>query len=254
MVKREELHDYLTRLFNVALFPDFCENGCQVEGVEEIHSIAVAVSASLKVIEAAAAAQVQALLVHHGLFWNRDSYSVVGVKQAKLKLLLTHGISLFAYHLPLDAHREYGNNWKAAQDLGWKELEPFGAGENKKAEKIGVKGRFSPMPFALFREQLEQYYAHPSYVAAGGQERVQSAALVSGGAHKWLIEAAGEKVDCFVTGSFDEPIWHQAFEEKINFLALGHAATEEVGPKALGEHLQKKFNLSCRFIREENPF
>lgn len=251
MITLQEICRYLDELLSADTFGDSCPNGLQVEGRREVRSIATAVSASLRTIEAATEKKVDLLLVHHGIFWNKDSYVILGVKCKKIKLLLDQQISLVAYHLPLDAHQQFGNNWRAAMDLGWTDLRPFcfinGA-------PIGVQGRVANLPTEQFQRSLEKYYNHPAHAAVGGKSRIQSAALVSGGAHRSLLDAVKSGVDAFVTGSFDEPNWHQAFEEKINFYALGHSATEIIGPKALGEHLRDKFGLRCEFIEDANPF
>lgn len=251
MLSLQDLCEYLDALLQPALFSDGCPNGLQVEGKREIRKIATGVTASLATIEAAIEAHSDALIVHHGLFWNRDSYTITGSKQKKLKLLLENDISLLAYHLPLDAHRDYGNNWRAAKDLGWEDLEPFGRYGNL---SIGVKGTFKPQDRKAFIESLESYYGHTAHCALGGKEIVSRSALVSGGAYKTVLEAAAEGIDCFITGNFDEPAWHMAFEEKINFCALGHSNTEKVGPKSLGEHLQEHFGVPCQFLDCENPF
>lgn len=251
MITLQELCRHLDNILQPELYSDFCTNGLQVEGNSNIVTMATAVSASLATIELAVQAGVQVLIVHHGLFWNRDSYQILGSKREKLRLLLAHNISLIAYHLPLDAHQLYGNNWKAAQDLGWKDLRPFGMSQRM---AIGVAGDFEPMSSQQFLEQLEHYYGHTAHTALGGKAMVSSAALISGGAHKHIMDAAAEEIDCFVTGSFDEPVWHQAFEEKINFFALGHSNTEKIGPKALAAHLESHFGRPCRFLDIENPF
>lgn len=251
MLKLKELSSYLDVLLPLNGISDACPNGLQVEGEGEIRSIATAVSASLTTIEAAVRLGADALIVHHGIFWNRDSYVIEGSKCKKIQLLLKHGISLFAYHLPLDRHPEIGNNWKAAKDMGWIDLEPFGFFDGV---PIGVKGKVPPSNRELFRKALEIYYKHPAASACGGVELINTAALVSGGAHKTIIEAAQQGIDAYITGSFDEPVWHQAFEEKINFYALGHSATERIGVMALASKLEETLHLPCNFIDIENPF
>lgn len=250
-VTLKELQRYLDGLLQGVPIQDYCVNGLQVEGGDKIERMATAVSASLATIESAVEKKVQALLVHHGLFWSGDNYAITGVKRSKLNLLLKNEISLLAYHLPLDLNQHFGNNWKAARDLGWIDLQPFG---KFNGIPIGVKGRFSPLSREALQGTLEKYYQHPAHCALGGKEIVQSAALISGGAYKSMQEAINEDIDCFITGNFDEPVWHQAIEGQINFFALGHSATERVGPKALGEHLQSHFNLPCEFIDIYNPF
>jgi dinuclear metal center YbgI/SA1388 family protein len=251
MITLQDLCTHLDALLQPALFSDGCPNGLQVEGKESITKLATAVSASLATIEAAVEAKADALIVHHGMFWSGDNYVITGSKRKKLELLLKSGISLLAYHLPLDAHQVYGNNWRAAIELGWENLEPFGI---YKGIPIGVKGSFAAISRKDFTEELQNYYDHSAHVAAGGPEMVKSAALISGGAYRSLTEAALAGVDCFITGNFDEPAWHQAFEEKINFFALGHSNTEKIGPKSLGQHLSEQFLLPCDFIDVMNPF
>lgn len=251
MITLQELSSYLKELLQTESFSDGCPNGLQVEGKNTIKRVATGVSASLATIEGAIEKKADVLIVHHGIFWNRDSFVIEGTKRKKLALLLKHELSLLAYHLPLDAHRELGNNWKAAIELGWHALEPFGLYNGK---LIGVRGSFAPQSCEAFSESLERYYGHPVSMALGGKKKVVSAALISGGAHRSLHEASEAGVDCFITGSFDEPTWHEAFEEGINFFALGHSNTEKIGPFHLGRHLQERFGLPCDFIDIENPF
>lgn len=251
MITLSQLRDYVDKILLTSLFSDYCVNGLQVQGKKEITRLATAVSASLETIQAAIAFGANALIVHHGLFWTGDSPVIEGTKREKIQLLLQNNVSLLAYHLPLDANTQFGNNWKAAKDLGWNNLQPFGMHRN---QQIGVRGEFSSMPQAAFQKQLEQYYHHAATCVWGGKKEISSAALISGGSYKSIPEAASAGVDCFITGNFDEPAWYQALEEKINFLALGHSATERIGPKALGEHLKEQFNLEYQFIDIHNPF
>lgn len=250
-MKRIELEKELNDYLDVANVVDACPNGLQVEGKDEIKKAAFAVTASLYAIEKAVEEEVDCLFVHHGIFWDRVPQEVVGTKKKKIELLLKHGISLFAYHLPLDKHEEIGNNWKAAQDLNWRNLEPFG---NYRGDTIGVRGSFSIKDISTFQRELENYYGHVAHVALGGGEKVMNAALISGGAHWSIIEAIESGVECFITGSFDEPIYTLAMEEGINFFAMGHHHTERVGPRALMKFLQDKYEIKGIFIEEENPF
>jgi putative NIF3 family GTP cyclohydrolase 1 type 2 len=160
-------------------------------------------------------------------------------------------MSLLAYHLPLDAHPVVGNNWKAARDLGLGDLEPFSPiGKTS----LGVKGKLAQMSVDAFQKKLEAYYGHQAHSALGGKKEVRCAAIISGGAHRYLEQAADAGLDCFITGSFDEPVWDIAHERKINFFALGHYSTERVGVLALMDEVQKQFKISCEFIDLFNPF
>lgn len=243
----EQLNNYL----QIPLFEDYGPNGLQVEGKKTIQRIATAVTASLKVIDEAIRLNADALIVHHGIFWFKDSPVLQGVKREKLAKLLGGGVSLIAYHLPLDAHREIGNNWKAAIDLGWTDLEPFyKAGR----QWIGVKGRVQTRSRKQLQDELENYYGQKAVLALGGPEFVSTVALVSGGAYRQIEEAAKEGIDCYISGNLDEPAWHMAHEEKVNFFALGHAATEKVGPRALAHYIDNTFGIEAFFIDEQNPF
>lgn len=251
MITLQELSDGLDIELNARAINDFCPNGLQVEGGPQIQKVATAVTASLLTIEKAVEARVQALVVHHGIFWNRDPYPIVGVKKKKLQLLLDNGISLLAYHLPLDMHTALGNNWKAAMDLGWTNLEVVFTPDKL---PLGVKGTFKPRPVEDFKELMEKYYGHVAHAAIGKKQEVSSGMIISGGGYRFLDVAAGEKVDCFVTGNFDEPAWHQAFELGINFFAMGHSATERVGPIALGNYIQERWGIPTTFLDVYNPF
>lgn len=246
-VTLDEIACYLDTYLQVGQFQDYCPNGVQVEGKRPIFRLATAVTANLEAIEAVCSNGYDALIVHHGLFWKNDPYPLIGIKKQKIEKLITQGIHLLAYHLPLDAHQEVGNNWVAARDLGFIDLMPFG-------EAIGVKGSFSPLSVEDFQHRLENYYGRHAQVVLGGKKKISSAALVSGGAYKFISEAAKEKVDAFITGNVDEPAWYGAIEEKINFFALGHHATETVGAKALAKHLQNEFKIVADFIEVKNPF
>lgn len=250
-MKLKDLCRYLDQLLPNQGIADYSPNGLQVEGKKEVRNVATAVSASLATIQEAAAMKADVLIVHHGLFWQRDSYVIDGIKRQKLALLFEHNLSLVAYHLPLDLHPELGNNWRAAREMGWMDLQPFGY---MNGVAIGVQGKIAPCTQEQFKHQLEHYYDHPAVCALGGKKVIETVALISGGAHKSIIDAIKEQVDAFITGSFDEPIWHQALEEKMNFFALGHSATERVGPRALSEHINQSLQLPCTFIDVFNPF
>lgn len=251
MITLQELKLFLNELLANPDISDYSPNGVQVEGKERIARIATGVSANLVTIEAAVQQEVDALIVHHGLFWKGDSYVITGPKKEKIDQLLKHEITLFAYHLPLDAHQRVGNNWKAAKEMGWIDLEPFGY---INGTPIGVKGKIKKRSREEFKNQLEDYYSHQAHTALGGPEEVSSVGLVSGGAYKLIPDAALAELDCFVTGNFDEPAWSMAHEHEVNFFALGHTATERVGPIALADELHKELDIETLFLDSYNPF
>ncbi len=251
MITLQELCRHLNTLLAIDLFSDVCPNGLQIEGKPTIERIVTAVSCSSEIIGAAIAAEADALVVHHGIFWQGDSPVISGVKKCKIQALLDHGISLLAYHVPLDAHVQVGNNWKAAQEMGWQSLQPFGM---FKGSLIGVKGSVPNIPVEELKKHLETYYDHPAHHAPGGKPLIAQIALVSGGAHWSIKEAIAQGIDAFITGSFDEPIWNLAMEEGIHFFALGHAATEKIGPKAIAAYIQDELQIQTTFLDSENPF
>lgn len=252
MITLQELYKNLDELLQQKPISDYCVNGVQVKGCHEIKKIVTAVTASLATIERAVEMGAQALIVHHGMFWKGDSQVIEGSRKEKLKALLKKDMSLLAYHLPLDAHKEVGNNWRAAKEMGWEDLEPFGL---YNGTYIGVKGRLPKQSREKFQKKIEEYYNHPATTALGGKKDIETVGLISGGAYKSIEEAGNEGLDCFITGNFDEPAWHLAHEYGVNFYALGHSATEKIGPKALVEHLKGQFsNIDCEFLDIENPF
>ena len=251
MVDRKKIISYIDDYLFCREFSDVCPNGLQIEGLETVKKMATAVSASEDTIDLAISKGIDLLVVHHGLFWKGDSFVITGAKRRKLKKLLSAGLNLAAYHLPLDAHSEVGNNWVAAKEMGWKNLQPFG---EFNGSMIGVRGTIEETEVSKLRAILENYYDHPAHFAPGSGKLVKSCALISGGAHRSILEAAKCGVDCFITGSFDEPNWHDAKEWDIPFFALGHSATERVGPRSLAAHLEEKFGISCPFLDLPNPF
>lgn len=250
MITLQELYSYLDQYLNCVSLPDFCKNGLQLEGAERVSKIGTAVTANLETIKKASELKVDALIVHHGLFWNQDPHEITGTKREKIKILIENDISLLAYHLPLDAHQEIGNNWKAAKDLGWKNLRPLYV----KGIPLGVLGDIESKSQDEVIADLEQYYSSKAVCALGGGKLIKSLGLISGGAYKNLSDAKKGGADAFITGSYDLPAWDQAFEEKINFFALGHTATEKVGPKALATKIAELWEIETCFIDAKNLF
>ncbi|WP_375793177.1 Nif3-like dinuclear metal center hexameric protein [Chlamydia sp. 12-01] len=243
---------YLNDLLSSESFPDYGPNGLQVGNYNiDVQKIAVGVTADLSTIQGTIELGANVLIVHHGLFWQGMPYPITGMLYDRIQFLIKHNIQLVAYHLPLDAHPVIGNNWKVAHDLQWSNLQPFGSS----IPYLGVQGSFPPIPIEDFIENLSNYYQSPIKAQAlGGKKKISSAALISGGAYKELSQAILCKIDCFITGNFDEPAWSTALENRVHFLAFGHTATEKVGPKALAHYLETNLQVSSTFIDTNNPF
>lgn len=247
-----DLLNYLDTLLSVKDFADYCPNGLQIGNLRApVKKIAVAVTADLTTIQTAADLGANVLVAHHGLFWKGMPYPITDMLYNRIQSLICNDIQLITYHLPLDAHPTIGNNWKTALDMKWEHLKPFGS----TLPQIGVQGTFPPLPIEDFIRKLSDHYATPIQAQAlGGATQISSAALISGGAYKELSQAIACKVDCFITGNYDEPAWSMALENQIHFLAFGHTATEKVGPKSLSDHISSHLNLPTVFIDTSNPF
>jgi dinuclear metal center YbgI/SA1388 family protein len=239
-----ELVTWLDGYLETAAFDDPSLNGLQVEGRPEVAKVAVAVDSSMTTFQQAAEVGADLLIVHHGLFWGRP-LAVRGMHGRRVKYLLDHGISLYAAHLPLDAHRDVGNNWGLARILGMADLEPFGG----PGVAIGVKGRFpNGVTLRELADGLEKELGESVLVHAGGKLEIETLAIVSGAAARELGRAADEGLDAFLTGEPRHETFYDAFERNINALYAGHYMTETVGVSLLADKLEQEFGLATEFI------
>ncbi|MEJ2152284.1 MAG: Nif3-like dinuclear metal center hexameric protein [Gemmatimonadota bacterium] len=224
---------------------DSSMNGLQVEGGPTVDRVALATDAALATFSLAAEAGAQLLIVHHGLFWGQP-IAVTGTHRSRLATLLDNGVSLYAAHLPLDAHPEVGNNAVLAGMLGLIEQRPFGRYGGR---EIGVMGR---LPQILSRADLaariEALLGSPPDVLPFGQDSIDALAIVTGGAAEMVPEAAQSGVDAFVTGESSHIAWHVAREHRMNLVYGGHYATETLGVRALGDHLADRFGVETVFL------
>jgi dinuclear metal center YbgI/SA1388 family protein len=256
MVQRDELLTYVAELLNVAAFTDYAPNGLQVAGRAELKKIVTGVTACQALVDAAVERGADALLVHHGYFWKGEDPCVVGMKQRRLKALLAADINLLAYHLPLDAHPELGNNAQLAKMLGLKLEGTFGSGSGP---EIGQFGRLEQAQNAeAFAAQITQQLGRePLHIGpldmAGGEGEINTIAWCSGAAQSYIEMAAALGVDAFLSGEISEPTVHIAREYGMHFFSAGHHATERGGVQALGAHLAERFGLDVEFVDIENP-
>lgn len=248
MVALKELVDYTNGLLDVASFTDYCPNGLQVEGRAAVRTLVTGVTASLALIEAAVAAGADVLLVHHGWFWKGESPCVTGMRRQRLKTLLEADISLLGYHLPLDAHAQFGNNTRLARVLG---LETEGRFGDQQLAQYGRLPR--PVDAPGFCELLESTLGRSPQHIAGSAPQIETVGWCSGAAQSWITAAAELGLDAFVSGEISEQTVHVAREAGIHYFAAGHHATERFGACALGEHLAQRFGLQHRFIDIPNP-
>ena len=246
MASRDEILAYADELLEVASYPDHGPIGLQVAGAEEVQKVACGVSASRDLFERAAAAGAQLVIVHHGLFWDRDPRVVGPLMRERLRSLFDADLNLVAYHLALDAHPEIGNNAHLARELGVEPEERFAG--------VGFGGSLErPVPMPDFAERVQEVVRRMPLVFAYGPDEVRRIALCSGGAARSLDEAVARGYDCFLTGEAAEPTKHAAKEAGIHFVAAGHYATETSGVQALSARLAERFGLEWEFVDLPNP-
>ena len=233
-------------------FQDYCENGLQIPGPAEVAAVATGVSAHAELFELAAGERVDLLIVHHGLFWGAGFRSIDAGLKRRLKILFDADIGLAAYHLPLDAHPELGNNALLARALGAERLAPFA---RHRGEAIGFLASFPGDGLAageLFA-RIGEITAREPLVFKSGPAGVRRLAIVSGGGADYLAEAADAGADGLLTGEPTERAMAQAREAGLHFIAAGHYATETFGVRRLGEHLAERFDVRHVFLDVPNP-
>ncbi len=248
MVKINEITQYIQQLLQVDRFKDYCPNGLQVEGKTAVCKIVSGVTASLELLEAAHAAQADLILVHHGYFWRGEDERVVGIKRNRLAFLLKNDINLMAYHLPLDAHPELGNNAQLGKLLG---ITPLGYGGESNLVAYG--NLVEPMALTELVQLVEKYLQRKATVVGPQQKMVQKIAWCTGAAQDYLDAAIALNADVYISGEISEQTYHEALESGVSYISAGHHATERYGVQALGEHLAQKFNLTHEFIDIKNP-
>lgn len=238
------------RLLQPECFQDYCPNGLQVEGRASVRRLVSGVTASLALLEAAVAAEADAILVHHGYFWKNEPPQIVGIKQKRLRMLLQNDISLLVYHLPLDAHPQLGNNAQLAARLGIE----ITAGLQSGAFPIGNVGRLQkPLALEDFAALVAERLGRVPLAVAGGAHVVKTIGWCSGGAQSYIEQAAALGVDAFLSGEISEQTVHLARELGVHFIAAGHHATERYGAPAVGEYLAAQLGIEHRFIDIDNP-
>jgi len=249
------LHE-LDTLLQPASFEDYCPNGLQVPGAKQVSTVVTAVSAHLELFERAREEQAELILAHHGIFWGPGPAGPIDAPlKQRLKLLFDADISLAAYHLPLDAHPEVGNNALLARVLGADELEPFAL---HRGRPIGFLAHFTQNDEGLPAEQLFERIKQVTtnrepLIFPSGPQHVRSIAIVSGAGANYLGEAIAAGAQAFLTGEPAERVMAQAREAHIHFIAAGHYATETLGIRRLGEHLSERFGLRHVFVDVPNP-
>jgi dinuclear metal center YbgI/SA1388 family protein len=247
-MKRQQLVEYLDGLLQPARFRDYCPNGLQVEGRAEVVRIVAGVTASQALLDVAVARGADAVLVHHGYFWKGEDGRVTGIRRQRLKTLLANDINLLAYHLPLDAHPELGNNAQLASRFGWLPDGRFGE------QDIAWLGNAeAPTTAGQLAVQIGAGLARNPMLIGDPARPVRRLGWCSGGAQDYFEQAIALGVDAFVSGEISEQTVHLARESGVAYLACGHHASERYGVAALAAHLNRNCGLQCEFVDLDNP-
>ncbi len=261
MIDRQALLSTFNSLLQPERFTDYGPNGLQVEGKAQIRKIVSGVTASRALIEAAIDAKADAIFVHHGLFWRGQTGVVTGWMKERLKLLLAHDINLFAYHLPLDAHPELGNNAQLGQKLGFiipktaerGEITHFGdqsLGWLANIEQNQPKTLQNPENLQSHLENTLKRHIDGVFVASLA---IKNIAWCTGGAQSYFEAAIAAGADAFITGEMSEPQAHLARECGVAYYACGHHATERYGAPAVAGHVAEKLGIEHEYIEIDNP-
>ena len=248
MAQRDDIESAMNSLLEVGRLRDYGPNGLQVEGRAEVRRIVCGVTASRALIEAALREQADAIVVHHGLFWRGHDGRITGWLKARLQLLLGAEVSLFAYHLPLDAHPRFGNNAQLGLRLGLEADGRFGE------QELGFIGSLADAPaLDVFARRVERALARAPLVVAGDGRPLRRVAWCTGGAQGYFEAAIAAGADAYLTGEISEPQAHYARETGVAFLACGHHASERYGVQALAAHVAAQFGLEHAFVDIDNP-
>ena len=247
-MKREELVKYLDGLLEPGNFKDYCPNGLQVEGRSEVRRVVAGVTASQALLDAAVAAGADTILVHHGYFWKGEDGRITGIRRQRLGALIENDINLLAFHLPLDAHPELGNNAQLARRLGWRATGRFGE------QSIGWLGELEvPTDLGQLAVDVTKGLGRTPMVIGDLAQPIRRLAWCSGGAQGYFEQAIALGVDVYLSGEISEQTVHLARESGVAYIAAGHHATERGGIQALAAHLSSHFGLDCSFVDIDNP-
>jgi dinuclear metal center YbgI/SA1388 family protein len=252
-MKRSELENYLNKALNIYDFTDYCPNGLQVEGSEEITKIAFAVSATADSVAKAVENNCNALIVHHGIFWKFHGPKIITKAFAKrVKPLIQNEISLFGYHLPLDANIDFGNAACVAKSIDLVDLKPFG---DYKGCPTGVSGKFIPkISVKDLKDKFKILFNREILLSSPDEnEMLGSMGIITGGANSDWVLARRNNLDSYLTGEMSEHDWHEAKESGIHYFAGGHNATERFGIQALKEKIEADHSIECIFFDSDNP-
>lgn len=247
----QTIEQWCNDTLSVNEFKDYCPNGLQVDAANPIAKMVTGVTASQALIERAIDENAQAILVHHGYFWKGESQTLTGMKGKRIRLLMQHGISLLAYHLPLDAHPSLGNNVALAEALGLTITAPLFPNDKHSVGNIAISQ--TQMNTSLLTEKITHALNKAPLVISQQQKTYQNIGICTGGAQDFIEQAHQMGCDAYISGEISERTTHSARELGIDYFACGHHATEKGGVKRLGKAVAKHFDIPVSFIDIDNP-
>ncbi|UFA49711.1 Nif3-like dinuclear metal center hexameric protein [Deinococcus radiophilus] len=244
---RAELIQWLNDYLDTDAFDDVSLNGLQIEGRDTVTRVAASVDTSLRSLQAAADAGADLLLVHHGLFWGKP-LPLSGPHGQRVRLAMEAGLNLYASHLPLDHHREVGNNAMIARALGLEDLEDFGEYGGRKYGLAGTLPR--ELDLQDFADRVQKLTGEICLVHSGAHPFVHRIGINSGEGAGLIPEAARMGLDTLLTGEPEHKYFHDAFEYGLNAVFAGHYETEVFGVRALAAKIEEEFGLPWQFIHQ----
>lgn len=246
-----DLCHYANAALQINQFKDYCPNGLQVQGKNDISTLISGVSLCLPLIQSAIDQQADVIMVHHGLLWKADPLNIIGLKYQRLNMLMHHQINLLAYHLPLDVHHEWGNNAQMLLALGACVKTCHQA---LACQHLLMMGEFAEAVEACeLAVRIDHLLGREPMIIVGNDRPISQIACITGSGGDGMVEAASHGADAFVTGELAERHYHMAKELGITIFAAGHHATERFGVQTFGQHLADRFDLQHQFVDIDNP-
>ena len=240
----------ISSLLSVSDVSDYSDNGLQVHASKNLEKIAFAVDGSLSSFERAASLKADLLIVHHGLFWGRSAM-LSGYMGERVRFLFENRLSLYAVHLPLDAHETLGNSAALIQLSG---AETTGWFAKEKGLQLGCLGELEEtVSWKIFRDRMDSAFGCKPLAAVGEPDPetpIRTVGSVTGGGMRFALEAKSAGADVFISGEPSHAWYHPVLESGIPCLLYGHYATETLGLQRLKEYCDKTFELETVFIED----
>ena len=251
MAKLQDIIQWCDQTLKSPEFKDYAPNGLQIEGKTEVRKILAAVTASQDAIDAAIRENADLLLVHHGYFWKGEAYPITGMRGKRIKSLIQHDISLLAYHLPLDSHPSLGNNAAIADLLKLERIEALDPSERHPIGNIGYLNQ--PMPVEVFKKFVSEKLKFDAIHLPADKTMIEKVGFCTGGAQDFIVKAAEQGCDAYISGEVSERTFYEAKELGIHYFACGHHATERYGVQRLGQAISEQFDIEYVYFELNNP-